>query len=61
MADISGYVVSAGDIKNAEHFSYAEEAKLAWEEGRLSADIKEEQRKLSEAELVIFQVASTGQ
>lgn len=49
-------IVSAGDVKNAEHFCYAEETKLAWEGGRLSADIKEEQRKLSEAELLIFQV-----
>ncbi|KAF3694778.1 NAD(P)H dehydrogenase [quinone] 1 [Channa argus] len=44
-----------GEVKNAEHFSYAEESKLAWEEGKLSADITEEQRKLSEADLIIFQ------
>lgn len=61
MGNTPGYLVSAGEVKNAEHFSYAEEAKLAWEEGRLSADIKEEQRKLSEAELVIFQVESEWQ
>ncbi|KAM8858154.1 ribosyldihydronicotinamide dehydrogenase [quinone]-like [Synchiropus picturatus] len=44
-----------GEVKNPEHFRYAEETKLAWEEGKLSADIMEEQRKLKEAELVIFQ------
>lgn len=43
-------------MKNAEHFCYAEESKLAFEEGRLSADITEEQRKLKEADLIIFQV-----
>ncbi|XP_032381086.1 NAD(P)H dehydrogenase [quinone] 1 [Etheostoma spectabile] len=44
-----------GDVKNADHFCYAEETKLAWEEGKLSADITEEQRKLTQADLVIFQ------
>uniref|UniRef100_A0A8C6S9P7 Flavodoxin-like fold domain-containing protein n=1 Tax=Neogobius melanostomus TaxID=47308 RepID=A0A8C6S9P7_9GOBI len=44
-----------GEVKNPEHFRYAEETKLAWDEGRLSADITEEQRKLQEADLVIFQ------
>uniref|UniRef100_UPI0025AE1BCF ribosyldihydronicotinamide dehydrogenase [quinone]-like n=1 Tax=Doryrhamphus excisus TaxID=161450 RepID=UPI0025AE1BCF len=44
-----------GEVKNPEHFRYAEETKLAWEEGKLSADIVEEQRKLSQADLVIFQ------
>ncbi|KAG8000613.1 NAD(P)H dehydrogenase [quinone] 1, partial [Nibea albiflora] len=33
----------------------AEETKLAWEAGKLSADITEEQRKLTEADLVILQ------
>ncbi|XP_018558677.1 NAD(P)H dehydrogenase [quinone] 1 isoform X2 [Lates calcarifer] len=32
-----------------------EETKLAWEEGKLSADITEEQHKLTEADLIIFQ------
>ena len=45
-----------GEIKNAEHFRYAEETKLAWEAGKLSADITEEQRKLMAADLIIFQV-----
>ncbi|XP_029968232.1 ribosyldihydronicotinamide dehydrogenase [quinone]-like [Salarias fasciatus] len=44
-----------GGIQHPEHFCYAEEAKLAWEEGNLSIDIAEEQRKLNEADLVIFQ------
>uniref|UniRef100_A0A673X5K0 Flavodoxin-like fold domain-containing protein n=1 Tax=Salmo trutta TaxID=8032 RepID=A0A673X5K0_SALTR len=43
-----------GDVKDAEHFQYGEETMLAWKEGRLSA-ITEEHRKLSEAEVVIFQ------
>ncbi|XP_061618015.1 ribosyldihydronicotinamide dehydrogenase [quinone]-like [Phyllopteryx taeniolatus] len=44
-----------GEVKNAEHFRYADETKAAWEEGKLAADITEEQLKLSEADLVIFQ------
>ncbi|XP_071374470.1 NAD(P)H dehydrogenase [quinone] 1-like [Centroberyx affinis] len=44
-----------GEVKNAENFQYAQETKLAWEEGKLSADITEEHRKLTEADLVIFQ------
>ncbi|XP_040003583.1 ribosyldihydronicotinamide dehydrogenase [quinone]-like [Xiphias gladius] len=44
-----------GDIRNAEHFRYAEETKLAWEEGKLSGDITEEQLKIIEADLIIFQ------
>ncbi|XP_070694474.1 ribosyldihydronicotinamide dehydrogenase [quinone]-like [Pempheris klunzingeri] len=44
-----------GEVKNADHFRYAEETKLAWEAGKLSADITEEQRKLTEADLIIFQ------
>lgn len=46
----------AGEVKNPDHFLYAEETKLAWEAGKLSADITEEQRKLTEADLIIFQV-----
>lgn len=49
-------VLSAGEVKDSEHFLYAEETKLAWEAGKLSADLTEEQRKLTEADLVIFQV-----
>ncbi|KAM8748854.1 ribosyldihydronicotinamide dehydrogenase [quinone]-like [Acanthopagrus schlegelii] len=44
-----------GDVKNADHFRYAEETKVAWEAGKLSDDITEEQRKLTQADLVIFQ------
>ena len=43
-------------MKNQDHFRYAEETKLAWEEGKLSEDLMEEQRKLTRADLVIFQV-----
>ncbi|XP_035995072.1 NAD(P)H dehydrogenase [quinone] 1-like isoform X4 [Fundulus heteroclitus] len=44
-----------GEVKNAENFCYLEESKLAWEQGKLSADIMEEQSKLTEADLIIFQ------
>lgn len=47
-----------GDLKNPELFQYGEETMHAWMEGRLSDDIVAEQRKLEEAELVIFQVRS---
>lgn len=43
-------------MKSPDHFLYAEETKLAWEAGKLSADITEEQRKLNKADLIIFQV-----
>lgn len=48
--------LSVGDIQNADHFRYAEETKVAWEAGKLSDDITEEQRKLTQADLIIFQV-----
>uniref|UniRef100_UPI00358E81E3 ribosyldihydronicotinamide dehydrogenase [quinone]-like isoform X2 n=1 Tax=Myxine glutinosa TaxID=7769 RepID=UPI00358E81E3 len=38
-----------------DHFRYAQEAGKAWKEGKLSKDIVEEQKKLSAADLVIFQ------
>ncbi|XP_062868699.1 NAD(P)H dehydrogenase [quinone] 1 [Trichomycterus rosablanca] len=44
-----------GDLKNPDHFIYNEEAMNAWKEDRLSDDIKEEQRKLTEADFIIFQ------
>ncbi|XP_037644865.1 NAD(P)H dehydrogenase [quinone] 1-like [Sebastes umbrosus] len=44
-----------GEVKNADNFRYAEETKLAWEEGNLCDDITEEQRKLTQADLIIFQ------
>lgn len=36
-----------GDVQNGDHFCYTEETKLAWEARKLSADITEEQHKLS--------------
>lgn len=48
----------AGNLKTPEHFRYNEETALAWKEGRLSDDIVEEQRKVQQADLVIFQVFS---
>lgn len=48
--------VFAGEVKNADHFCYSEETRMAWEAGKLSSDITEEQCKLTEADLVIFQV-----
>ncbi|XP_035274546.1 NAD(P)H dehydrogenase [quinone] 1 [Anguilla anguilla] len=44
-----------GQLRNPEHFCYGDESMWAWEEGRLSDDIKEEHRKVEEAELIIFQ------
>ncbi|XP_067110633.1 NAD(P)H dehydrogenase [quinone] 1-like [Osmerus mordax] len=44
-----------GEVKDSTHFSYAEETKLAWQEGRLSNDIMAEHRKLTKADIVIFQ------
>lgn len=44
-----------GDLKDPEHFIYNDETCIAWKEGRLSDDIKEEHSKLLEADLVIFQ------
>uniref|UniRef100_A0A3P8V7U9 Ribosyldihydronicotinamide dehydrogenase [quinone] n=1 Tax=Cynoglossus semilaevis TaxID=244447 RepID=A0A3P8V7U9_CYNSE len=44
-----------GDLKNPELFQYGEESMAAWKEGRLSDDIVAEQRKVEEAEFVIFQ------
>ncbi|XP_056134779.1 NAD(P)H dehydrogenase [quinone] 1 [Lampris incognitus] len=44
-----------GELKNPELFQYGEETMHAWMEGRLSQDIIDEQRKINEAELIIFQ------
>ncbi|KAM6976912.1 NAD(P)H dehydrogenase [quinone] 1 [Aplochiton taeniatus] len=44
-----------GEVQNPKHFRYAEETMLAWQEGKLSADIIEEQRKITEADVIIFQ------
>ncbi|KAE8297720.1 NAD(P)H dehydrogenase [quinone] 1 [Larimichthys crocea] len=44
-----------GDLKDPDHFQYGEETMHAWMEGRLSDDIVAEQRKVEEAEFIIFQ------
>uniref|UniRef100_UPI0037E973C2 NAD(P)H dehydrogenase [quinone] 1 n=1 Tax=Semicossyphus pulcher TaxID=241346 RepID=UPI0037E973C2 len=44
-----------GELKNPELCQYGEETLHAWMEGRLSDDIVAEQRKVEEAELIIFQ------
>ncbi|KAJ8398665.1 hypothetical protein AAFF_G00421930 [Aldrovandia affinis] len=44
-----------GQLRCPEHFQYGNETLWAWEEGRLTDDIKEEHRKVEEAELIIFQ------
>ncbi|XP_054627818.1 NAD(P)H dehydrogenase [quinone] 1 [Dunckerocampus dactyliophorus] len=44
-----------GDLENPELFQYGEETMRAWMKGCLSDDIKAEQRKVKEAELIIFQ------
>ncbi|CAJ1050097.1 NAD(P)H dehydrogenase 1 [Morone saxatilis] [Xyrichtys novacula] len=44
-----------GDLKNSELFQYGEETMHAWLKGNLSDDIVEEQKKVKEAELIIFQ------
>ena len=47
-----------GEVKDSTHFRYAEETKLAWQEGRLSNDIMAEHRKLTKADIIIFQVVA---
>ncbi|XP_051578201.1 LOW QUALITY PROTEIN: NAD(P)H dehydrogenase [quinone] 1-like [Myxocyprinus asiaticus] len=44
-----------GDLKNSEHFVYNEEMIVAWQDGRLSDDVTEEQEKVKQADLIIFQ------
>ncbi|XP_068117533.1 NAD(P)H dehydrogenase [quinone] 1-like isoform X2 [Hyperolius riggenbachi] len=52
-------VLSRGDItgkaKDPNHFKYGAEAQQAWQEGRLAKDIVAEQKKVEQADLVIFQ------
>lgn len=45
-----------GELKNPDQFRYGEETLQAWREGNLSEDIMAEQQKVSDAELIIFQV-----
>uniref|UniRef100_A0A8C6UQS4 Ribosyldihydronicotinamide dehydrogenase [quinone] n=1 Tax=Neogobius melanostomus TaxID=47308 RepID=A0A8C6UQS4_9GOBI len=44
-----------GELENSEHFRYGKETAAAWEAKTLSDDITEEQRKVTEADLIIFQ------
>ncbi|XP_068941576.1 NAD(P)H dehydrogenase [quinone] 1 [Petaurus breviceps papuanus] len=44
-----------GDLKDPENFKYPFESVQAYKEGRLSSDIVAEQKKLADADLVIFQ------
>ncbi|CAO2609852.1 NAD(P)H dehydrogenase [quinone] 1 [Lemmus lemmus] len=44
-----------GKLKDPENFQYDQETALAYKEGRLSADIVTEQKKLEAADLLIFQ------
>ncbi|XP_056318120.1 NAD(P)H dehydrogenase [quinone] 1 [Danio aesculapii] len=44
-----------GDLQNPEHFVYNNEMMVAWKDGRLSDDIAEEQHKVEQADLIIFQ------
>uniref|UniRef100_A0A3Q1EF39 Flavodoxin-like fold domain-containing protein n=1 Tax=Acanthochromis polyacanthus TaxID=80966 RepID=A0A3Q1EF39_9TELE len=45
-----------GELKNPELFQYGDETMFAWMENQLSEDITAEQQKVTEAELIIFQV-----
>ncbi|XP_077209403.1 ribosyldihydronicotinamide dehydrogenase [quinone] isoform X2 [Paroedura picta] len=44
-----------GDLHNPKQFNYGAEAWEAYKNGQLSEDLVEEQRKVKEADLVIFQ------
>ncbi|XP_020794346.2 NAD(P)H dehydrogenase [quinone] 1-like [Boleophthalmus pectinirostris] len=44
-----------GELKNPDHFRYGEEASAAFKNQTLADDIKKEQQKVQEADLVIFQ------
>ncbi|XP_074056433.1 NAD(P)H dehydrogenase [quinone] 1 [Macrotis lagotis] len=44
-----------GGLKDPDNFKYTVESVQAYKEGRLSADIVAEQKKLTDADLVIFQ------
>ncbi|KAM3918230.1 NAD(P)H dehydrogenase [quinone] 1-like isoform 2-T2 [Leptodactylus fuscus] len=52
-------VLSRNDItgkpKEPSMFKYGAETLVAWKEGRLSKDIREEQKKVEKADLIIFQ------
>ncbi|KAM5138102.1 NAD(P)H dehydrogenase [quinone] 1 isoform 2-T2 [Mantella aurantiaca] len=44
-----------GSLRDPENFKYGTESVQAYKDGRLSKDIVEEQKKLADADLVIFQ------
>ncbi|XP_071973450.1 NAD(P)H dehydrogenase [quinone] 1-like isoform X1 [Engystomops pustulosus] len=44
-----------GKAKEPSRFKYGAEILAAWKEGRLAKDIKEEQKKVDRADLIIFQ------
>ncbi|KAJ8249183.1 hypothetical protein GJAV_G00232060 [Gymnothorax javanicus] len=44
-----------GEPQNTDNFMYGDETMMAWKENRLSSDITEEQKKVKEADLIIFQ------
>ncbi|TRY71453.1 hypothetical protein DNTS_011726 [Danionella cerebrum] len=44
-----------GDLQDPENFVYNTEMMVAWKDGRLSDDIAEEQHKVQQADLIIFQ------
>lgn len=48
--------LSPGALSNPEFFNYGAESYAACKEGSLSSDIADEQKKVQEADLVIFQV-----
>ena len=50
------HLPTIGEVKDSKHFKYGEETMVAWKESRLSADIVEEHKKVTEADLIIFQV-----
>uniref|UniRef100_A0A803TM22 Ribosyldihydronicotinamide dehydrogenase [quinone] n=1 Tax=Anolis carolinensis TaxID=28377 RepID=A0A803TM22_ANOCA len=49
------HIFSTGELYNPEQLNYGVEAFEAYKNGCLSEDLKEEHRKVTEAELVIFQ------
>ncbi len=49
-------LLSTGCLHNSEEFHYAVEMMEAYKRGCLSNDLTEEQKKVQEADLLIFQV-----
>lgn len=44
-----------GDPTDKNHFDYCKELGVAWRDGRIRDDVATEQKKLKEADIVIFQ------